>query len=166
MILALYQTEIAQNAGTMLRLGACLGVVVDVIEPLGFPWNDARMRRAGMDYIDLANVRRFSSFEEFWERRVLKGSPNQLGDKLSHRVVLLDTHAEMPYTDLAYRPSDIIMVGRESCGVPAYVREACHVCVRIPMVDGTRSLNVAVSAGIGLSEGLRQVNAQNGRDQV
>jgi tRNA (cytidine/uridine-2'-O-)-methyltransferase len=153
MILALFQTEIAQNLGTMLRLGACLGVSVDVIEPLGFPWDDARMRRAGMDYIDLVNVRRHRSFDEFWQHRILDVAPGEPAP----RIILLDTHVETLYTDVAYAPTDIIMVGRESCGVPRDVREACHVCARIPMVEGARSLNVAVAAAIGLSEGLRQI---------
>ncbi|MDR1208128.1 MAG: tRNA (cytidine(34)-2'-O)-methyltransferase, partial [Holosporales bacterium] len=124
MRLALYQTEIAQNLGTMLRLGACLGVPVDVIEPLGFPWDDARMRRAGMDYIDLVNVTRHCSFDEFWEKRISNATPGQS----TARIILLDTRAETLYTDVAYAPTDIIMVGRESCGVPAEVRKACHVC--------------------------------------
>jgi tRNA (cytidine/uridine-2'-O-)-methyltransferase len=153
MILALYQTEIAQNLGTMLRLGACLGVPVDVIEPLGFPWDDARMRRAGMDYIDFANVTRHRSFNDFWQNRIQCVAPGES----SPRVILLDTHAETFYTRVAYAPSDIIMVGRESCGVPRDVRKACHVCARIPMIEGARSLNVAMAAAIGLSEGIRQM---------
>lgn len=144
MRLALYHTEIAPNAGTMLRLAACLGVSVDVIEPLGFPWNDKRMRRAGMDYLDWVSVTRHKSFEDFWGQK-------------QGRVVLLDVKATVPLMQFTFEPDDILMVGRESDGVPDDVFELCDARVRIPMVPGARSLNVALSAAIGLSEALRQL---------
>jgi tRNA (cytidine/uridine-2'-O-)-methyltransferase len=158
MRLALYQTEIAQNLGTMLRLGACLGVSIDVIEPLGFPWNDARMRRAGMDYVDLANVTRHRSFNDFWQNIVAprKEAAIEAVQNQTSRVILLDTRADLPYTEVQYAPTDIIMVGRESCGVPKEVFEICNMRVRIPMLQGARSLNVAISAAICVSEAIRQ----------
>lgn len=143
MRLALYHTEIAQNAGTMLRLAACLGVSVDVIEPLGFPWSDKRFRRAGMDYLDWVSVTRHKSFEEFWTQK-------------QGRVVLLDVKATISPSHFAFHSTDILMVGRESDGVPDDVFAQCEACVRIPMVPQARSLNVALSAAIGLSEALRQ----------
>lgn len=146
MRLALYQTEIAQNVGTMLRLGACLGIPVDIIEPLGFPWDNQRMRRSGMDYLDWVNVTRHKSFEKFLKQK--KG-----------RLVLLDVKARMIYTQFQYDPSDIIMVGKESSGVPNEVFQQCEACIRIPMVPLARSLNVALSASIGLSEALRATNS-------
>ncbi|MDR1907899.1 MAG: tRNA methyltransferase [Holosporales bacterium] len=191
MRLALYQTEIAQNLGTMLRLGACLGVSVDVIEPIGFPWDDKRMQRAGMDYIDLVNVTRHKSFDDFISaidasRSSVKKSrffvkKSDFSEKKSNfstdtdvndsnaknmqeisRLILLDVKAEASYTNVEYKPTDIIMVGRESCGVPKDVYDACDMQVRIPMVQGARSLNVALSAAIGLSEALRQVLGGSG----
>lgn len=143
MRLALYHTEIAPNAGAMLRLAACLGVPVDIIEPLSFPWEDKRMRRAGMDYLDWVSVTRHKSFEEFWAQKV-------------GRVVLLDVKAKIFHTQFTYQPTDILMVGRESDGVPDEVFERCEACIRIPMVPQARSLNVALSAAIGLTEALRQ----------
>lgn len=142
MRLALYQLEIAQNVGTLMRLGACLNIPLDIIEPLGFPWNDVKMRRAGMDYIDLSNVTRYSSFDEFWRQK-------------QARVVLLDVKASCSFLEFQYQPDDIIMVGQESSGVPDSIFEQCET-VKIPMVKGTRSLNVAISAAIGVSEALRQ----------
>ncbi|MDR2464376.1 MAG: tRNA (cytidine(34)-2'-O)-methyltransferase [Holosporales bacterium] len=141
--LALYETEIAQNLGAMLRVCACFGVPVDVIEPLGFLWDDKRMRRAGMDYIDIANVTCHKSFSAFLEQK--KG-----------RIVLLDTKADQGFWDIRYELTDIIMVGKESCGVPNNVYDICDVKVSIPMVSGVRSLNVTTAAAIGLTEAIRQ----------
>lgn len=144
MRLALYQTEIAQNVGTLLRLAACLAVSVDVIEPLGFPWDDKRLRRAGMDYMQHVHVTWHASFEEFWKKK-------------AGRVVLLDVKASQSYAQFTYEPDDILMVGRESDGVPDDVFARCEACVRIPMVPGVRSLNVALSAAIGLSWATQQL---------
>lgn len=146
MRLALYHTEIAPNAGTMLRLAACLGVPVDVIEPLGFPWDNKRFRRAGMDYLDWVSVTRHKSFDTFWAQK-------------QGRVVLLDVKATVSPAQFAFNPSDILMVGRESDGVPDDVFERCEACIRIPMVPQARSLNVALSAAMGLAEALRQTSS-------
>lgn len=150
MRLALYQTEIAQNVGTMLRLAACFGVPVDVIEPVGFPWDDKRFRRAGMDYLDLVSVTKHVSFEAFWAQK-------------TGRVVLLDVKATTPYTEFSYQPSDVLMVGREADGVPDAVFHLCEEVVRIPMRPETRSLNVALSAAIGLSHALWSLQQQMGQ---
>lgn len=142
--LALYQPDIPQNTGTMLRLGACLGVGVDIIEPCGFVWDDKKLRRAAMDYIDLLDYQRHGSWQAF---------ENQIG---SRRLVLLTTKGAVPYTDFSFNTSDIVMVGRESAGVPDEVHARADARVIIPMVQGVRSLNVAVSAAMVLGEALRQ----------
>ncbi len=144
MRLVLYQPDIPQNAGTILRLAACLGVGVDVIEPCGFVWSEARMRRAGMDYLDLAAVRLHSSWEAF------------LAGREAGRLVLATTKGAVTLPDARFEARDHLILGRESAGVPDEVHEAADLAVKVPMVDGARSLNVAVSAGIVLSEGLRQ----------
>lgn len=148
MRLALFQPDIPQNAGTMLRTAACLGVAVDVIEPMGFVFSDKQLRRAGMDYLENAEITRHVSWAAF------NGSP---GRRMA-RLVLLSTRAEGAYTDFTYAPNDILMVGRESAGVPDDVYAACDAHVRVPMVAGARSLNVAVSAAMVLGEALRQTN--------
>lgn len=146
--LSVYQPEIAQNVGTMLRLAACLGVPVDIIEPTGFPWNDQKMRRSGMDYIELANVTKFSSFDEFAKKK-------------NGRIVLLDVKAKNNIYEFEFENNDIIMVGQESTGVPDDVFNVCEEKVLIPMTKGVRSLNVAISAGIGISEAIRQLKYKN-----
>jgi tRNA (cytidine/uridine-2'-O-)-methyltransferase len=144
--LALYQPDIPQNCGTLLRLAACLGVVVDIIEPCGFVLSDARLKRAGMDYLGQADMRRHSSWEAF--RRVQGPS--------GRRLVLLTTKGETPYVDFAFRPDDVLMVGRESAGVPEGVAAAADARLVIPLKTGLRSLNVAVAASMVLGEALRQ----------
>jgi len=143
--LALYQPDMPTNTGSMLRLGACLGVPLDIIEPCGFIWDDKRLHRVAMDYIDHINVTRHQSWEVF---RKAKGE---------RRLVLLSTKASIPYTDFAFHPDDTLMVGRESAGVPDAVHEACEGRVLIPMAAGLRSLNVALSAAMVLGEAIRQV---------
>lgn len=143
MRLALYQPDIPQNAGTLLRLGACLGVGVDVIEPCGFVFSDKHLKRAGMDYLAQADVVRHVSWEAFQAGR-------------QGRLVLLSTNADTLYTDAAFEPGDTLMVGRESAGVPDAVHDVADVRVRIPMAGDARSLNVAVSAAMVLGEALRQ----------
>lgn len=142
--LALYQPDIPQNTGTMLRLGACLGLGVDIIEPCGFVWDDKKLRRAAMDYIDLLDYRRHSSWQSF--KAQTEG----------RRLVLLTTKAAEPYTSFRFLPNDILMVGRESAGVPDDVHDHADARVVVPMVEGVRSLNVAVSAAMVLGEALRQ----------
>jgi tRNA (cytidine/uridine-2'-O-)-methyltransferase len=145
--LALYQPDIPQNAGTMIRMAACLGVAVDIIEPAGFPVSDRHFRRAGMDYLDHVSVRRHVSWSTFNTERMAENA----------RLVLLTTKAAVPYTAHRFQPGDILMVGRESAGVPDDVHAAADARVVIPMRPEMRSLNVAISAAMVLGEALRQI---------
>lgn len=144
MRLALYQPDIPQNTGTIFRLAACFGVALDVIEPCGFALGEARMRRAGMDYLDRVDWTRHASWDRFRAER----APG--------RLVLLTTKAATGLDRFAFRPDDILLLGRESAGVPDEVRAVADAELRIPMAPGLRSLNVAVSASIALWEALRQ----------
>ena len=130
-----------------MRMAAALGVALDVVEPCGFILDDKRLRRAGMDYLDLLDWTRHSSWAAF--RR----------DRAPGRLVLLTTRAARPYTDFAFRPDDLIMVGRESAGVPEDVHDAADVRLLIPMRPPARSLNVALAAAMVLGEALRQCDA-------
>ncbi|MES3027457.1 MAG: tRNA (cytidine(34)-2'-O)-methyltransferase [Pseudomonadota bacterium] len=143
MLLALFQPDIPQNLGAALRLGACMGVSVHVIEPCGFPLSDKAIRRAAMDYGEPADVTRHPGWAEFHAGR-------------QGRIVLFSTKAASPLHDFSFRPDDILLFGRESVGVPEEVHEASDERVFIPLTAGRRSLNVTVSAAIGLSEALRQ----------
>src|SRR5271170_6678979 len=144
MRLALYQPDIPQNTGALLRLGACLGVAVDIIEPCGFLFNDRGLRRAGMDYLEQADYRRHESWTAF-----LAGRP-------TGRIILLSSKASHPYTEFAFAADDVILLGRESAGVPDEVRDAADARLRIPLKPGLRSLNVALAAAMVLGEALRQ----------
>jgi tRNA (cytidine/uridine-2'-O-)-methyltransferase len=146
MRLGLYQPDIAQNTGTMLRLAACLGVGVDVIAPTGFDMTDRALRRAALDYLAHVVIARHASFADFEAARQRSGS----------RLVLLSTHAELSYTSFAFRASDTLLVGRESAGVPESVHAVADARLRIPIRAGLRSLNVAVAAAMALGEALRQ----------
>jgi tRNA (cytidine/uridine-2'-O-)-methyltransferase len=141
--LALYQPDIPQNAGSLMRLGACLEVGIDVIEPCGFLLSDRNFRRTGMDYLKSADIRRHASWTRFRE--------GQCG-----RLVLLTTRGAMAYTDFAFTASDTLLVGRESAGVPDEVHEAADARLVIPLKPGLRSLNVAQAAAMVLGEALRQ----------
>ena len=143
MRLALYQPDQAGNVGTILRLAACLAVPVDVIEPCGFPWGDRALKRAGMDYAEIANVRRHESWEAF------------VGT-LEGRLVLLTTGGDTRIDAARIEAGDTLLLGSESMGAPPAVHEAADLRVRIPQSAGTRSLNIAVAAGIALAEALRQ----------
>ena len=154
MRLALFEPDIPQNTGAMLRLAACLGVGIDVIEPCGFAWSDARMRRAGLDYLDLAELRRHASWAAFREAR---------SREPGGRLVLLTTAGAQELPGFAFAPGDTLLVGRESAGVPAMVHEAADAAVRIPMRPGARSLNVALAAALALGEALRQTGAFPGK---
>ncbi len=143
MLLALFQPDIPQNLGAALRLGACFGIKVHIIEPCGFPLSDKAIRRAAMDYGDPADVTRYSGWSEF------------AGAGLG-RIVLFTTKGATPLYDFAFRPDDVLLFGRESLGVPDEVQEAADARVIIPLSPGRRSFNVTVSAAIGLSEALRQ----------
>ena len=147
--LALYQPDIPQNTGTMLRLAACLGVAVDIIEPAGFDVSDRNFRRAGLDYLDATEIVRHASWRTFEEWR----RSRQL------RLVLATTRGTLPYTDFAFQRDDIILVGRESAGVADEVHRAADARVIIPMRAGLRSLNVAVAAAMMVGEALRQTDA-------
>ena len=144
MRLALYQPDMAPNTGTMMRLCACLGVSLDIIEPCGFVFDDRKLKRAAMDYIDQLDCRRHASWEEF------------RSSLAPRRLVLLTTKADTAYNNFAFEPDDVLMVGRESAGVPDDVHAAADARILIPMRPEVRSLNVALSAAIVLSEALRQ----------
>jgi tRNA (cytidine/uridine-2'-O-)-methyltransferase len=146
MRLALLQPDIPQNAGTMLRLAACLGVAVDIVEPAGFPVSDRAFRRAGLDYLDHVEIVRHVDFAAFEAARQAAG----------RRLVLLTTQGDRSHLDGEFREDDILMVGRESAGAPDVVHEAAGLRVAVPMRPGLRSLNVAVAAAIVLGEALRQ----------
>jgi tRNA (cytidine/uridine-2'-O-)-methyltransferase len=143
MRLALYQPDIAPNAGAVLRLAACLGVAVDLIEPAGFVLGDARLRRAGLDYLDTVALCRHRSWDDFQAAR-------------HGRLVLLTTRGALAHHRVAYRATDVLLLGRETAGVPEAVHDAADLRVRIPMRQGMRSLNVALAAAIVLGEALRQ----------
>ncbi|MCA1909686.1 MAG: tRNA (cytidine(34)-2'-O)-methyltransferase [Magnetospirillum sp.] len=145
--LALFQPDIPQNAGTLIRLSACLGIPLDVIEPCGFLWDEKRMRRAGMDYVDHARVTRHPSYSSFRQ---------SLG---VGRLVLLTTAGGQRLDGFSFRPGDVIMVGRESAGVPDEVAADACARVRIPMAAGLRSLNVALAASLAVGQALGQLNA-------
>lgn len=147
MRLALYQPDIPQNAGTMMRLAACLAVPLDLIEPAGFDASDRNLRRAGLDYLDHLAIRRHVSFAAFDEWRRAEG----------HRLVLATTKAAERYTDFRFQPGDILMMGRESAGVPDAVHACADARVVVPMRAGLRSLNVATAAAMMLGEALRQI---------
>ena len=146
MRLALYEPDIPQNTGTILRLAACLGVPVDIVGPTGFNMTDRALRRAGLDYLAHVEIVRHPGFAEFDSARRLHPS----------RLVVLTTLGDTPYTSFAFRPGDTLLLGRESAGAPAAVHEAADARLRIPLRPGLRSLNVAVAAAMVLGEALRQ----------
>jgi tRNA (cytidine/uridine-2'-O-)-methyltransferase len=148
--LALYQPDIPQNCGTMLRLCACMGLGAAIIEPTGFPASDRAFRRAGLDYLDHVEIARHPSFAAFLSWRKAEG----------RRLILLSTKAAEDYCDFRYAPGDILLVGRESAGVPDEVRRAADASVRIPMRPPLRSLNVAVAAAMVLGEAIRQMRVR------
>ncbi len=149
LILALFQPDIPQNAGTMLRACACLGVGAAIIEPAGFPVTDRHFRRAGMDYLDHVDIARHASWAAFEAWRGASG----------RRLALLTTQGDTPYTRFAFRPDDVLLVGRESAGAPSAVHAAADSRLLIPVRTGLRSLNVAVAACMALGEALRQTGA-------
>jgi tRNA (cytidine/uridine-2'-O-)-methyltransferase len=146
MRIALYEPDIPQNTGTILRLCACFGIEAHIIEPAGFPATDRAFRRAGMDYLDAVAIMRHRSWPDFeaWRH----------GER--HRLVLFTTAASVSYLDYRYRADDVLLFGRESAGVPKQVHAAADARVLIPMRPGLRSLNVAVAAAMAAGEALRQ----------
>lgn len=147
--LALFQPDIPQNAGTLIRMAACLGFPIDIVEPAAFDVSDRHFRRSGMDYLERAAVTRHDSFRAFdtWRR------------DQGHRLVLAETDGETPLPDFVFLPGDIVLVGRESAGVTPEVRAAAEASLHIPMRQGLRSLNVALAAAIVMGEALRQTDA-------
>ena len=143
MRIALYQPDQAGNVGTILRLGACLGVAVDIVEPCGFPWSDRALKRAGMDYAEIANVTRHADWAAFAAR-------------LEGRLVLFTTAGAVRLPEARFESGDTLLFGSESRGAPETVHARADLRVRIPQAEGTRSLNIAVAAGIGAAEALRQ----------
>ena len=144
MRIALFEPEIAGNVGAVMRLGACLGAAVELIEPMGFAWDDRRVRRAAMDYIDHVTVTRHAGFEAF---RAAMGE---------RRLVLFTTKGAQSSYDFRFRADDVLLFGKESAGVPPAVAEACTARVILPMRAQVRSLNLATSAALALGEALRQ----------
>lgn len=142
MRLALYEPEIPQNVGTLIRLGACLGVSIDVIEPTGFLWSDKHLKRSGLDYMCMANVERAPSWEIYQQRQ--------------QRIILIDTKAEIIFWDFEFKADDVLMLGKESSGVPNDVFESIKNRVKIPMLPDRRSLNMAIAGAMVLTEALRQ----------
>jgi tRNA (cytidine/uridine-2'-O-)-methyltransferase len=146
MRIALFQPDIPQNTGTILRLCACLGIEAHIVEPAGFPVSDRAFRRAGMDYLDQVNIVRHESWQEFEQWRRQQGL----------RLVLFTTEAAMPYLDHRFTERDILMFGRESAGVPKDVHGAADARLLIPLQPGLRSLNVAMAVAMAAGEALRQ----------
>lgn len=147
--LALFQPDIPQNAGTIVRLCACLGVAIDIIEPAGFDVSDRNFKRAGMDYLERAAIRRHDSFKAFEAWRASEG----------FRLVLVETDGATPFADFCFEPGDILLLGRESAGVTPEVYKAAEASVHIPQAAGLRSINVAAAAAMVLGEALRQTNS-------
>ncbi len=148
MRLALFEPDIPQNTGAILRLAACLGVAVDIIEPCGFLLSDPRLKRAGLDYLERVVIHRHSSWPAFLQWRT-----EQSGNG---RLLLMTTKGETPHTAFAYDAEDTVMLGRESAGVPADVAAHCDARIRIPIAPGSRSLNVAQAAAMVMGEAMRQ----------
>ena len=144
MRIALFEPEIAGNVGAVLRLGACFGTAVDLIEPMGFEWDDRRVRRTAMDYIDHVDVARHANFDAF---------RTNIG---SRRLVLFTTTASDSAYEFRFDADDVLLFGKESAGVPSAVADACHAKVRVPIRPSVRSLNLAMATALALGEALRQ----------
>jgi tRNA (cytidine/uridine-2'-O-)-methyltransferase len=149
MRIALFQPDIPQNTGTVLRLCACLGIEAHIVQPAGFPVSDRAFRRAGMDYLDQVTIVRHAGWTSFEDWRRSEGL----------RLVLLTTRASIPYLDHAFSPRDILLFGRESAGVPDEVHAAADTRLLIPLQPGLRSLNVAMAVAMAAGEALRQTKA-------
>lgn len=149
MRIALYQPEIAGNVGAILRLAACFAVPVDIIMPTGFAFSDTKLKRAAMDYGAAADVTRHANYAEF----------KAICEAEGRRIVLMSSHAATRLPQVSFQSNDVLLMGSESAGVPDEVRDSVPLRVRIPMAPGFRSLNIAVSTGIALSEALRQTGS-------
>ncbi|MBL8712076.1 MAG: tRNA (cytidine(34)-2'-O)-methyltransferase [Alphaproteobacteria bacterium] len=158
MRLALFQPDIPQNTGTLMRLCACLGVAMDIIEPCGFLLSDKNLKRAGMDYLDHLDMTRHMNWDSFKTAHAGK------------RIVLLTTKTDQSFIDFKFAPDDVLLAGRESAGVPDDVHNSCDARITVPMAASVRSLNVAVASAMVLSEGLRQTrlfpNCKTGKKQA
>ena len=161
MHIALYQPDIAQNTGTILRLCACLGLEAHIIEPAGFPSSDRALRRAGMDYLDAVKLTRHSSWDGFERWRIGRGSLVARNPGEVPRLILFSTRARTSYLDCPFMPDDVLLFGRESAGVPEAVHAAADVRLAIPLREGLRSLNVAMAAAIAAGEALRQTGGMS-----
>ena len=150
MRIALFEPEIAGNVGAILRLAACMGVAVDLIEPMGFEWDDRRVRRAAMDYIDHVTIVRHAGFEAF------------MAASASRRLVLFSTKSDQSAYDFRFKAGDVLLFGKESAGVPTAIADACHARVRLPMRPQVRSMNMATSAALALGEAMRQTSTLPG----
>ncbi len=144
MRIALFEPEIAGNVGAILRLGACLGAAVDLIEPMGFEWDDRRVRRTAMDYIEHVEIARHADFDS------LRASI------APHRLILFTTKSPQSAYDFDFMTDDVLLFGKESAGVPAAIAAACDARVRLPMQSQVRSMNVATAASLALGEAMRQ----------
>ncbi len=143
--IALYQPDIPQNVGAAMRLCACLGTALDIIEPCGFPWDERKIRQAGMDYVGLVNMCRHTSWDEFYSQK-------------QGRIILMTTKASVPYTAFEFQANDILLAGRESAGVPDDVHACADGRVVIPMRGSARSLNIVNATAMIAGEALRQTN--------
>ena len=150
MRIALFEPDIPQNAGNIFRLGACLGIPIDIIEPAGFVIDDKRLKRASMDYYDYLDLTKHVSWEKFYEWT----------KKNSFQLILLTTKSQKSYYDYKFQPKDIILFGRESAGVPDYVHEAVHERLKIPMIKGPRSINLSSSVSMVAGEMIRQLKSR------
>lgn len=148
MKVAMYEPDIAGNVGTIIRMCACLGLDLDIIEPCGFPFNREKIKKSGLDYIDKVKMTRYASFDEFKEINK------------DYRIILLTTKASVEYTTFQFQDNDILMVGRESAGVPDTVHNSVDGRVVIRMQENTRCLNVAISLAMVVGEALRQIKLQ------
>ena len=155
--LALYQPDIPGNTGTLIRLAACTATTLHIIEPAGFRLDDVSLKRAGMDYLERAGLARHIDWDAFetWRANSGKGGANR-------RLVLMSTKAETPLWDFAFRPDDLILLGRESGGVPDHVHDGVDARLTIPMAAGARSLNVALAGAMALGEAIRQTDHMGG----
>ena len=147
MRIALFEPDIPQNAGNIFRIGACLGIPIDIIEPAGFVIDDKRLKRASMDYYDYLDLTKHVSWEKFYE----------WSKKNSFQLILLTTKSQKSYYDYKFQPKDIILFGRESAGVPDYVHEAVDERLTIPMIKGPRSINLSSSVSMVAGEMIRQL---------
>lgn len=143
--LALFQPEIPQNTGAAMRLTACMGITLDIIEPCGFVWDEAKIRRSAMDYIHYVTYRKHANWEEF------------RASYPANRLLLLTTKSDQSYLDFRFQPGDILIAGQESAGAPSYVHEACDARLTIPMAAGLRSMNVVNACSMVVGEALRQL---------